>query len=173
MASLHLENHDIALRALTERRISHRSSMLPLESAAIVRGLLRCHRTDEAWEVLEDELSLPLPGWVRFDHEDQHHEGRLPEEATRRKTEIKERIVHRARSIGSIASRHFYEEEPTKGMHALRKLREMGDIVLEAGLTAEEVGMPWERIVRGAALCESKRRDGKWDVRDKDGGGGS
>ena len=39
----------------------------------------------------------------------------------------------------------------------------MGDIVNQSGLTSEELGMPWERIIRGAALCENKRRSGKWD----------
>lgn len=165
VASLHLNNHDIALRCITERRINHRASMLPLESAAIVRGLLRCHYTKEAWEVLEDELSLPLEGWVDFESDvdgasaDEEH---LEEEATRRRLEMRDRLVHRSRSISSIASRHFYEEEPTAGIHAIAKLKDMGKIVNESGLTAEEVGMPWERLVRGAALCESKRRDGKW-----------
>ena len=67
VASLHLQNYDIAKRCIIERRISHRSSMLPLESAAIVRGLLRCHHSEEAWEVLEDELSLPLEGSVQWE----------------------------------------------------------------------------------------------------------
>jgi len=170
VASLHMNNHDIAERCVTERRISHRSSMLPMESAAIVRGLLRCHYIEEAWEVLEDELHLPLDGWVEFDtsnlsgDDDELH---LEEEAIRRQLEIRETLIHRARSIGSIASRHFYEEEPTAGMRAILKLKEMGGIVKEAGLTAEELGMPWERFVRGAALCEKNRRDGKWDEHEK------
>ncbi|KAL7532880.1 hypothetical protein ACHAXR_006650 [Thalassiosira sp. AJA248-18] len=161
-----MNNHDIAERCITERRISHRSSMLPLESAAIVRGLLRCHYIEEAWEVLEDELSLPLDGWVDFDTSkinDGDDELHLEDEAIRRQLEVRDILIHRARSIGSIASRFFYEEEPTAGMNAIQKLKEMAEIVKESGLTAEELGMPWERFVRGAALCESKRRDGKWD----------
>lgn len=142
--------------------------MLPLESAAIVRGLIRCQYIDEAWEVLEDELSLPLEGWVEFDdvistdskEDDELH---LEEETVRRQLEIKDRLIHRARGIGSIASRFFYEEEPTGGIQAIQRLKEMGDIVNQSGLTSEELGMPWERIIRGAALCENKRRSGKWD----------
>jgi len=164
VASLHMNNHNIAERCIIERRISHRSSMLPMESAAIVRGLLRCHYIAEAWEVLEDELSLPVDGWVEFDPaafaDDEIH---LEEEAVREQLEIRDRLVHRARGIGSIASRHFYEEEPTAAIAAIAKLKEMGGIVKEAGLTAEELGMPWARFVKGAALCESQRRDGKWD----------
>lgn len=34
--------------------------MLPMESAAIVRGLLRVGNETDAMEVLHDELSLPL-----------------------------------------------------------------------------------------------------------------
>ena len=102
--------------------------MLPLESAAIVRGLLRCHYTKEAWEVLEDELSLPLEGWVDFHRSDTFDgdEVHLEKESIRRQLEIRGRLVHRARSIGSIASRHFYEEEPTAAMNAIQKLKDMG-----------------------------------------------
>jgi len=169
VASLHIDNYNVAERCIIERRRSHRSSMLPMESAAIVRGLLRCHHIEEAWEVLEDELHLPLDGWVDFDpstfNDDELH---LEEEAVRRQLEIRDALIHRARSIGSIASRHFYEQEPTAGMNAMKKLKEMGGVVQEAGLTAKDLGMPWERFVRGAALCEKSRRDGKWDDMDDD-----
>lgn len=170
-----MNNHDIAERCITERRISHRSSMLPLESAAIVRGLLRCHHISEAWEVLEDELSLPLEGWVDFDTDnslldENDGEIHLEDEGIRRKLEIRDLLIHRARSIGSIASRHFYEEEPTAGMAAIQKLKEMGSIIKDAGLTADDLVMPWDRFVKGAAMCESKRRDGKWDNIEDDSG---
>ena len=168
VAALHVDSDEIAERCITERRISHRSSMLPLESAAIVRGLIRCHHVDEAWEVLEDELNLPLEGWVDFEtstdtinsSDDELH---LEEEAVRRQLEIRDRLIHRARSIGSIASRHFYENKPTAGIKAIQKLKDMGDIVHQSGLTAEDLGMPWERFVRGAAGCESRRRGGQWN----------
>lgn len=164
VAALHMNNYDIAERCIIERRISHRSSMLPMESAAIVRGLLRVHYIEEALEVLEDELSLPLEGWVDFDASDyDDDEVHLEDEAVRRQLELRDRLVHRARSIGSIASRHFYEGEPTAGINAMHKLKEMGGIVKEAGLAADDLGMQWQRFVRGAALCEKERRDGKWD----------
>ena len=34
--------------------------MLPMESAAIIRGLLRVKNATDAMEILHDELSLPL-----------------------------------------------------------------------------------------------------------------
>ena len=40
-------------------------------------------------------------------------------------------------------------------------LTEIGPIVREAGLLATDVGMPWPRIVQGAAQCEAGRREGK------------
>lgn len=60
VAALHMDNHVLARKAIKERRLNHRPSMLPLESAAIVRGLLRVHNVTDALDVLEDELSLPL-----------------------------------------------------------------------------------------------------------------
>ena len=178
VASLHVNNHDIAERCITARRIYHRSSMLPLESAAIIRGLLRCHHTKEAWEVLDDELSLPLDGWVNFQSSRSTTNGNsnyntntnsdelvhLEKESIRRELEVRDKLIQRTRSIASIASRHFYEDEPTNAMKAIQKLKDMSDIVKESGLTSNDLGIPWERLVKGAAQCESKRRDGKWDI---------
>lgn len=179
VASLHLSNYNIAERCIIERRTVHRSSMLPLESAAVIRGLLRCHHTREAWEVLEDELSLPLDAWTLFDgdntnnnsknnnnnsnQEEEDGELHLEEETTRRRLEARDKLIHRARSIASIASRHFYEMEPTQGIQAVMKLKEMGKLIIASGLTADMVGVPWDRLVKGAALCEKERRDGRWD----------
>jgi uncharacterized protein YcaQ len=59
VAALHLQEHALARRAMVERHTTHRVSMLPMESAAIIRGLLRVHNVTDALEVLEDELSLP------------------------------------------------------------------------------------------------------------------
>jgi hypothetical protein len=155
--------------------------MLPLESAAIIRGLLRCHYTKEAWEVLDDELSLPLEGWVNFQSSrsssttnsnsnnynintnNNDELAHLEKESIRREIEVRDKLIQRARSISSIASRHFYEDEPTLAMKAIQKLKDMADIVKESGLTSDDLGIPWERLVKGAAQCESKRRDGKWD----------
>jgi hypothetical protein len=60
VAALHFEYHDVARRAVEIRRMEYRASMLPMESAAIIRGLLRVHNATDALEVLHDELSLPL-----------------------------------------------------------------------------------------------------------------
>ena len=171
VAALHLNNLPIATKCITERRIHHRTSMLPLESAAIVRGLTRCHCLEMAWEVLEDELSLPLEGWVNFQTTIASSSGTTTEKnqteqetiQVQRTLEVKDRIIHRARSISSIISRHFYEEQPTAALSAIQKLKSMGNIVREAGITPLDLDMPWETLVRGAAQCESRRREGTWD----------
>lgn len=59
VAALHMNNHELALKALEERRTKHKESILPLESAAIIRGLLRVHNTTDAQQILQEELSLP------------------------------------------------------------------------------------------------------------------
>jgi len=55
-----MSNHDLARKAIDVRRTEHRSNMLPFESAAIVRGMLRVHNVTDAVALLDDELSLPL-----------------------------------------------------------------------------------------------------------------
>jgi hypothetical protein len=60
VAALHMGNHEISNEAIQLRRTEYRSSMLPMESAAIIRGLLRNHNVTEALNVLYDELHLPL-----------------------------------------------------------------------------------------------------------------
>ena len=65
VAALRWENHAVARRAINIRRLEYRASMRPMESAAIIRGLLRTHNATDALGMLQDELSLPLE--VRFD----------------------------------------------------------------------------------------------------------
>jgi len=60
VAALHMSNHELARKAIKVRRTEHRSSMLPMESSAIIRGMLRVHNTTDAINLLNDELSLPL-----------------------------------------------------------------------------------------------------------------
>lgn len=60
VAALHFGNHDVARRSIAIRRLEYRSSMMPMESAAIIRGLLRSQNASEALEILHDELALPL-----------------------------------------------------------------------------------------------------------------
>ena len=60
VAALHFDNHEVARQAIDLRRQEYRCSMVPMESAAIIRGLLRVHNISDAIELLQDELSLPL-----------------------------------------------------------------------------------------------------------------
>jgi hypothetical protein len=61
VAALRWENHVVAKQAIDIRRMEYRASMMPMESAAILRGLLRTHKNDtDAMEILQDELALPL-----------------------------------------------------------------------------------------------------------------
>jgi len=143
VAALHMSDHTLARKAINERRTVHRSTMLPLESAALIRGLLRVHNVTDAIEVLDDELSLPFEGTLITTDEN------------------KDRIKHRALCMASIASRHFFEGEPAMAVQACEWLAQLGPIVRESGLVAEELTMPWTRIIQGAAKCEARRRDGK------------
>jgi ribosome biogenesis GTP-binding protein YsxC/EngB len=141
VAALHMNNHRLARLALEERYRHHRQSILPLESAAIVRGLLRVHNVSDAQFVLDDELPLPTA--------DEIH-----------KPAVRDVLKHRALSLASFASRHFFENEPSLAVLGCRKLVEMGPMVVQAGMTDEEIGIPWSRILKGAAQCEAGRRDG-------------
>lgn len=60
VAAMHMSDNVLARKAIEVRRTEYRSSMLPMESAAIIRGLLRLHNVTDALEVLDDELCLPL-----------------------------------------------------------------------------------------------------------------
>jgi len=207
VASLHLNHVPIAKRCIRERRTYHHSSMLPLESAAIVRGLLRVHCIEEAWEVLEEELGLPmLPSASAVlsttatsslstitttsthgidetssdlnntttvsstNKEEDQQQQSIPyaqqdsDSTEMQILETKEKVIYRARSLCSIISRYLYEEQPTAAIDAIGKLKAMGQIIRELGLDSEDLDVPWEKLVRGAALCESRRRDGVWDT---------
>jgi hypothetical protein len=142
VAALHMDNHKLARKAMETRRLYHRPGMLPLESAALIRGLLRVNNVTDAIEILDDELSLPLEGSSLEDPANQ------------------ERLKHRAQSLASIASRHFFEGEPSMAIKACQMLVELGPVVREAKLGADYVNMPWLRIINGARQCESGRRDG-------------
>lgn len=142
VAALHMSQDEIARKAIMERRSVHRPAMLPMESAAIIRGLLRVHNVTDAFEVLHDELKLPLPG--------------TPIDSP----ENKDTLKHRSYSIASIASRHFFEEEPKMAVKACKMMAKLGPMIRESGLTIEELNMPWARLIQGAAQCESRRRNG-------------
>jgi len=140
VAALHWENHEVARRAIEIRKLEYRASMRPMESAAIIRGLLRVHNVTDALDMIADELSLPMEG-ADLDTEESH-----------------DRIKHRARSLASVASRHLFEGEPSMAVLALQMLKDMGPAARL--LTPEELDMPWLRLLSGAAQCEKGRRKG-------------
>merc|ERR1711935_8079 len=140
VAALRWENHDVARRAIDIRKLEYRASTRPMESAAIIRGLLRVHNVTDALEMIADELSLPMDG-VSLETDETH-----------------EKIKHRARSLGSVASRHLFEDEPSMAVLALQMLKDMGPAA--RNLSAEELDMPWLRLLSGASQCEKGRRKG-------------
>jgi hypothetical protein len=72
----------------------------------------------------------------------------------------KERLKHRALSLASIASRHFFEGEPSMAVTACGMLADLGPMVRQAKIDTTDVSMPWLRIIQGAAQCEGGRRAG-------------
>jgi GTP-binding protein len=74
--------------------------------------------------------------------------------------ENQNRIKHRARSLCSIASRHFFEGEPSMAVMALQMMSEVGLFSKEAELSADDLKLPWLRLLQGAAQCEGGRRAG-------------
>ena len=60
VAAMHVGDHVSARKALDTRTSDHKSTIDPMESAAIIRGLLRIHNVTQAMEVLDDELSIPI-----------------------------------------------------------------------------------------------------------------
>eukprot|EP00566_Odontella_aurita_P019151 CAMPEP_0113537496 /NCGR_PEP_ID=MMETSP0015_2-20120614/6858_1 /TAXON_ID=2838 /ORGANISM="Odontella" /LENGTH=310 /DNA_ID=CAMNT_0000436997 /DNA_START=34 /DNA_END=966 /DNA_ORIENTATION=+ /assembly_acc=CAM_ASM_000160 len=134
VVALRLGEVDVAKRAITVRRERFSESMTPFESAAIVRGLLRLQRSEDAFDLLEEELSM-----------DSLH------------AENPDRIKHRASALSSIASRYFFEHQPAVAIRACRMLAEVGVVIKQSHselLTAEELEMPWYRILAGADECQ-------------------
>jgi GTP-binding protein len=153
VAALHANNHELARKAIDERQREHRLSMLPMESAALIRGLLRVHNVTDALRILDDELALPVGSTGDDDA--------TAAAATVGSDPLKRDVLkHRALSIASIASRYFFEGEPSMALLACQKLSDLAPVVRQAGLSAADLRMPWVRILSGAAECESKRRDG-------------
>jgi hypothetical protein len=136
VAALHLSELDIALDAIETRQVYERQAMQPHESAAIVRGLMRNGKIDEAWGVLEDELRLPMDGLALEDNQ--------------------EVLTHRARALSSIASRFFYEGQPDVAAKALQKLGALGATITDAHMADGELNMPWTRLVTAAEECNQK-----------------
>jgi len=133
VAALRLEEYEIAQDAIQMREDRFASSMAPFESAAIIRGWNRADKMNEAFSRLEKELAVPS------DHKD----------AVANKDVIK----HRAQSLGSIASRHFYEHDPTVALKACNMLTELAPLVRASGLTEEDLRMAWSHIIDGSVEC--------------------
>jgi hypothetical protein len=72
----------------------------------------------------------------------------------------KDRLKHRALSLASIASRHFFEGEPSMAVKACQMMSSLGPLIRQAKLDSAEINMPWLRILQGAGQCEGKRRAG-------------
>lgn len=155
VAALHLQDHASAARAIGKRRQDFRSSMRPLESAALVRNLLRVHNVTDAWLVLEDELSLPLEGTNLTDADN------------------RDRLRHRTYSLASIASRHFFERESWEAVYACERIAAMGPLLLRADMTPEDLDLPWSRLLRGASQCQVAIRNGEVSLEEHVNGGAS
>lgn len=147
VAALHCKEIDIASRAIETRRIYERPSMEPHESAAIVRGLMRVGMVEEGWEVLEDELRLPMQGLS------------LKAETSQ------EMVRERAHALSSIATRHFYQGEPYVAARALSELGILGEIIES---DVDELNMPWEKLVTAASVCNDIVARNGWDVKHVD-----
>lgn len=145
VAALHLQHHTSAAQAIAKRHADFRSSIVPLESAALVRNLLRVHNVTDAWNVLEDELSLPLQGTPLTSSEN------------------RDRLKHRANALASIASRHFFEGEPWEAVYACERLAALGSVLHQAEMDPQQLDLPWTRLLRGAAQCQAGIRNGDMD----------
>jgi len=141
VAALHMNQHSIARKAIQNRRVHERPSMQPHESAAIVRGLFRLHKVEEGWQILEDELRLPMPGMQLSN------------------TASKELLKHRAYALINIASRHFHEGKPHIAALACEKMIELGPLIKESALSEDELSIPWGRLVDAASECNRKVDD--------------
>ena len=150
VAALHCGETEIASRAIETRRKFERASMQPHESAAIVRGLMRVGQLEEGWEVLNDELRLPMEGVS------------LALETSQ------ELLKHRARSLASIASRHFYVGEPYVAARALSQLGALGAVIAESPLAVDDLEVPWDKLVTAATVCGDILSKNGWDVKHMD-----
>ena len=147
VAALHCGETDIASRAIETRRVYERPSMQPHESAAIVRGLMRVGQVEQAWEVLDDELRLPMQGLS------------LQTESSR------EILKQRAHALSSIASRHFHQGEPYVAARALSELGKLGSVIDEADMKNGDLEMPWSKLVTAATICTELINQKSWEVK--------
>ena len=148
VAALHMNQMSVATKAMHERVAAHADTIVPFESAALVRGLLRVHNVTAAWDIVGSELAIP-GGLESSDL--------LPESWSAKDTDV---LKHRALALASIASRHFFEGEPCRAVAACQHLAQLGPLTRIAGLSKNSSEVPWARLIRGAAICETGRRNG-------------
>jgi GTP-binding protein len=153
VAALHMNQNTVAVRAMQERTKEHADTIIPYESAALVRGLLRVHNVTAAWDIIHNELALCVPP----QSETASAEEQLSGVWTEKEIEI---LKYRASALASIASRHFFEGEPCRAVAACQHLAQLGPITRDAGLLKNTIGIPWIRLIRGAAICDAGRRNG-------------
>lgn len=144
---MHSGEIEIATRAIETRRKYERPSFQPYESAAIVRGLMRVGLVEQGWEVLQDELRLPMDGLCLHDQSCQ------------------DVLKQRAHALASIASRHFYQGEPYVAARALSELGNLGSVITKADVESGDLNMPWDKLVTAAAVCGDMLMKNGWDVK--------
>lgn len=138
VAALRLGEELLAKQAIQVRKDRFSLSMTPFENAAIVRAMNRANKVDDAFKIVQDEF--PLTSCVRNVD--------LPN--------VKEILKYRALSLASIASHSFFKQHPADALRACQMLAEMGPTVLSFGLDADDLNMPWTRILEGAKQCRSE-----------------
>jgi hypothetical protein len=152
VAAFHVNEVDLARRAIQTRNTFERASMAPFESAAIVRGLLRVGLPDEAWKVVDDELRLPLRGTDLTSEKNQ------------------EIVKFRCHALSSISTRSFYQNEPATAIKALQKLADLGSIVNQSNISVDDLDLPWNRLERAAvaaaSTCTDKNGSGDNDAQE-------
>ena len=75
--------------------------------------------------------------------------------------ENQQRLKYRARSLASIASRHLFEGDDVLAVSALESLGELGPVIRQSKLDADDLKMPWLRLMQAANQCEGLRRRGQ------------
>lgn len=111
---------------------------------------MRVGRLEQGWEVLNDELRLPMDGLsLASDHS-------------------QEVLKHRARALASIASRHFYDGEPYVAARALSYLGCLGTVVAESPVALGDLDLPWAKLVTAATVCADTVSKKGWEAKHKD-----
>lgn len=108
---------------------------------------MRVGQVEKAWEVLDDELRLPMQGLS------------LQLESSQ------EVLKQRAHALSSIASRHFHQGEPYVAARALSELGKLGSVIDEAHMANGDLDMPWSKLVTAATVCTEILNKNNWDVK--------